>query len=74
MKEQQLDFFGGESEETRRIGLSTGERVDAIMAQLGSMIQCLLGSLEQAERMHWPRVHQVAAERAQRQAVLTGRR
>lgn len=67
-----------ELESTRALALTsdqnTGERVDAIMAQLGSMIQCLLGSLEQAERLHWPRVHQVAAERAQRQAVLTGRR
>lgn len=47
-------------------------QVDGIMTQLQSMIQCLLFSIEQAERIHYPCVQRLVDEREQRRARLTG--
>lgn len=54
-------------------GCETTQRTDAILAQLESMIHCLLYSIEQANRVHSANVQQLADARAREHARLTGR-
>lgn len=54
-------------------GLTDGARIDAIMAQLGSMIDCLVQSLQQADRLHSANMRRWQVEMMLRQARLTGK-